>query len=337
MKAHTAISSFFIVLAAASLASSAEPKAVKPQDKENPVGVYQVIHEDHQCGKAIAAFEKCFNSGDAKGLGALWTPNGLFQGPRGERLVGRKNIEDAFQKFFAANKGRDLELVVLAGRLVTDNVAIVDVVANIAPSPEGVEGEPRATIVLVQQDGRWLIDSIRETMSTAHVCNSTQLKDLEWMVGDWSGAVAGSSELSMHSTCDWTANRNFLIRRFSVSGKNALMPGGTEVIGWDPREHRIRSWIFEANGGFGESVWTQDGKSWTIDYKGILADGSDVSATQVLSCLDADTLTLQSTDRFRNGQKRPDVPKVTIKRCRAKEEPKPKPGESTKPPRQVLP
>jgi hypothetical protein len=182
-----------------------------------------------------------------------------------------------------------------------------------------------------------LIDSIRETISSASVGNPTQLKDLGWMVGDWQGTVAGSPEFSMHSTCDWTANRNFLIRKFSISGKNALMPGGTEVIGWDPREHRVRSWIFEAGGGFGESVWTHEGNSWTIEYKGILADGSDVSATQVLSRLDPDTLSLQSTDRFHNGGKRPDAPKVTIKRCPPKEEPKPKPGALTQPPRQVLP
>jgi hypothetical protein len=154
------------------------------------------------------------------------------------------------------------------------------------------------------------------------------------MVGEWTGAVSGSPHLSMHSACDWTANHSFLIRKFSVGGNDRNVRSGTEVIGWDPRAHRIHSWIFESDGAFGQSEWTRDGDRWTIKYNGVLADGGDLSATQVLTLVDADTLNLRSTDRHANGEKRPDVAKVTIKRRPSGNAPKPEPA---KPPRQVLP
>jgi uncharacterized protein (TIGR02246 family) len=335
MQRHMAISSFLIILAAASVASSAETKPAQPQD-EKVLAVGHAGKEGSRCGEVIAEFEKCFNGGDAKGLAALWKPDGYFQGPQGERLFGRKDIEAAFEKFFAANKGCKLQIDVIGGRSVTDDVAVIDAIVDVTPARDGAGGEPHATIVFVLRDGHWLIDSIRETATAAAHC-PTQLKDLAWMVGDWTGALGGSPNFSMRSTCDWTANRSFLIRKFSVTGKDVMFPGGTEVIGWDPRARRIRSWIFEANGGFGESVWTRNGDCWTVKYNGVLADGSDVSATHVLTHVDADTLTLQSTDRLVDGQKRPDVAKVTIKRSPAKEESRAKPSPLTNPPRQVLP
>ena len=75
------------------------------------------------------------------------------------------------------------------------------------------------------------------------------------------------------------------------------MHGGTEVIGWDPRTSRIRSWVFDSDGGFGENVWVHDGNRWLIKYSGTLADGSEASATHILTNVDAATATLQSKDR----------------------------------------
>jgi uncharacterized protein (TIGR02246 family) len=300
------------------VAWAAEPNAAKPQD---PIRA------------SITAIEKCFNSGDAKGLAELWKPDGCFTGPQGECIAGRKNIEAAFQTFFAAHKNSKLRLAVVDMRPITNDVAVVDAIADMTPAPEGVEGEPRSTILLVLRDGRWLIDSIRETVGAAP-SHFGRLKELGWMVGDWTGTVAGSSDATMHSTCDWTAKGSYLIRKFSISGKNGHALSGTEVIGWDPRAHRICSWIFESDGGFGQSEWTRDGDHWTVKYNGVLADGGDISATHVLTLVDANTLKLQSTARLVNGEKRPDVAEITIKRRPAKDSSK---AETTKPPKQLLP
>ena len=105
-----------------------------------------------------------------------------------------------------------------------------------------------------------------------------------------------------------------MIRKFKVESKEAILHGGTEVIGWDPRTSRIRSWIFDSDGGFGENVWVHDGNRWLIKYSGILADGSEASATHILTNVDAATTTLQSKDRVVNGAAQPDIPETVLKR-----------------------
>lgn len=69
---------------------------------------------------------------------------------------------------------------------------------------------------------------------------TNRLKDLQWLVGDWASAATPVG-ITMHTTCDWTANQAFLIRKFKVEGKEAMLRGGTEVIGWDPRGESFRS------------------------------------------------------------------------------------------------
>jgi uncharacterized protein (TIGR02246 family) len=287
-----------VVLATASAAWAADQIAGQPQESANT---------------AVVAIQRCFNNGDAKGLAELWKPDGRFIGPHGERIVSRIGIEAAFKTFFAVHKDCKLHLGVTEMRQLGDAAAVIDAVAEMTPPPESLNGEPRLTIFLVRNAGRWLIDSIRETVDS-EPSHFSRLKNLAWMVGEWTGTVAGSPDVFMRITCDWSANGSFLVRKFSISGKKGSITAGTEVIGWDPRSHRIHSWVFESDGGFGQSDWTRDGDRWTIKYNGVLADGSDVSATHVVTRVDANTQTLESTNRQLNGEKRPENGKATIHR-----------------------
>ena len=156
------------------------------------------------------------------------------------------------------------------------------------------------------------------------------------MVGDWASEASSPRGVSLQSVCDWTANRAFLIRKFKVELNNGVSRGGTEIIGWDPRTRRIRSWVFYSNGGFGENVWIRDGNRWLVKSTGTLADGSEVSSTNVIAMVDPNTFTIESKDRTANGERQPDLPQTTIKRQPpAKDEAKGKNPE--KPPRRVLP
>ena len=189
-------------------------------------------------------------------------------------------------------------------------------------------------MVLVKQSGRWLIESARETASHAPL-DVNHLKELEWLTGDWASETSKVG-ISLRTSCDWTASQAFLIRKFKVEGKGALLHGGTEIIGWDPRTSRIRSWVFDADGGFGENVWVRDGDRWLIKYTGTLADGSEASATHILAKIDAKTATLQSKDRVVNGERQADVPESTIVR-QASEKPAAKAEGALKPAEKTAP
>jgi uncharacterized protein (TIGR02246 family) len=260
----------------------------------------------------LTQLETGFNQGDAKGLAACWTENGEFVGPDGARADGRATIEKQFQEAFAARKGPSkLQIHVNHLRLVSESLALVEAVAEVKPTT-AVGGVPVADFVLVKPNGRWLIESAHEAIARLPQ-QTNHVKELEWLVGDWSSA-ASQAGITLHTTCDWTANQAFLIRKFKVEGKQAILRDGTEIIGWDPRTNRIRSWVFDSDGGFGENVWVHDGNRWLIKYSGTLADGSEASATHILAIVDAATATLLSKDRVVNGVAHPDIPETELKR-----------------------
>ena len=39
---------------------------------------------------------------------------------------------------------------------------------------------------------------------------------------------------------------------------------GTQRIGWDPLTKQFKSWVFDANGGYGEGLWMRQGDQWVI-------------------------------------------------------------------------
>jgi uncharacterized protein (TIGR02246 family) len=321
MSRHFAFLPIVVALATASALMAAEKHPARAEKQEAEIR------------QTLATLEESFNRGDAKRLAACWAPDGEFVGPREERIDGRAKIEAAFDSFLASHKNSKLRLGLVSWRLVADDVALVDLVSEMTPVPEGLTAEPTSSAVMVKRDGHWLIGRMHEAFSSLP-SHRIHLMKLDWLVGNWVSESPKDSGISVQSTCDWTANGSYLIRKFTVEAKSGVVSGGTEVIGWDPRTHRIRSWTFDSDGGFGESTWTQEGDRWIVRHVGTTPDGGDASATHVVSIADANTLTVQSKDRTVDGVKKPDLPEVKLTRRTAKDEAKVKPAE---PPRNVLP
>jgi uncharacterized protein (TIGR02246 family) len=263
----------------------------------------------------LTEMEACLNRGDAEGLAACWTAGGDFAGPSGERVEGRQNIQKAFQELFAAHKNSKVKLRIASLRVASEDLVLLDMIAQVKHVPtESTTEDSLLSLVVVKRDGRWLIESARET-STVESSPVQHLKPLEWLVGNWADKASPDGDgLVVRSTCDWTANHAFLIRKFKVEAKADVARQGTEIIGWDPRTRRIRSWVFDSDGGFGENTWIRDGNRWLVRHTGVRPDGSDASATNILTVVDADTVTVQSKDRMAGGERQPDVAVVTIKR-----------------------
>ena len=94
------------------------------------------------------------------------------------------------------------------------------------------------------------------------------------------------------------------------------MSGGTQWIGWDPAGKHIRSWSFDSGGGFGEGAWSKDGSRWTMKTTSTLRDGKKVTATNVITKVDDEHLTWQSTKRSRDDKELPDSPVIKFKRLK---------------------
>ena len=116
------------------------------------------------------------------------------------------------------------------------------------------------------------------------------------------------------TTCRWTKNKNFITRSFAVSIADLIDLEGTQVIGWDPAEKVIRSWLFDSDGGFGVGVWSRKERRWTIQALQVLPDGRRASSVNVLTQVDEDTFTWESTGREVDGEVLPNIGPVTVVR-----------------------
>ncbi|MCI0457123.1 MAG: SgcJ/EcaC family oxidoreductase [Gemmataceae bacterium] len=269
--------------------------------------------EEAALQKNAEAFVAAFNKGDAKTLAAFWTPDGDYLDQDGRRLKGRKAIEEAMRGFFAENKGAKLRINIDSVRLVTPDLAIEDGTTDVIPADGTPPSRTRYTIVHVKQSGQWLLASVREAPFVVPT-HSEHLRELEWLIGGWAdeeekGEVA-------HALFSWTSNGNFILSSFSTSVKGIPIGEGTQWIGWDPNAKHIRSWTFESSGGFGEAVWTRDGNKWLIKSSSTLRDGNKVTATNIVTRLDTNTLSWQSTNRTMEGKALPDTKAVKMKRLK---------------------
>jgi hypothetical protein len=148
---------------------------------------------------------------------------------------------------------------------------------------------------------------------------ASPLEELAWMVGDW---VDQDEDATIESSVNWTKNGKFLTRSFRVTLKDGALHSGVQFIGWDPAEKTIRSWTYDAEGGFGEERWRRTGDRWTIRTKYTLPDGKLGSATNVMRRIDDDTYTWRSVNRIVGRALQPDIDEVTVVRKPTAEEEK---------------
>jgi uncharacterized protein (TIGR02246 family) len=262
-------------------------------------------------GKALVA---AFNKGDAAALAAFWTPDGDYMDEEGRHYQGRKAIEESFQKLFAAAKGAELRIHRTAFRFVKPDLAIADGLMEVVPPDGGPPAAARYTAVHVKQDGEWFLESVREAAATPP-SNAEKLEDVAWLIGDW--ADEAEKGAGARVSFSWAENQNFIVASFATTLKDVPVAGGTQWIGWDPAAKHVRSWSFDSSGGFSEAVWTRDGDRLVSKATRTLPDGKKLSATNVLTMVDADHFTLKSVQRSVDGKALPDTEEVKMKRVKA--------------------
>jgi hypothetical protein len=139
----------------------------------------------------------------------------------------------------------------------------------------------------------------------------TPLSQLEWLIGEW---VDEGADSTIKTRCAWTKRRHFITRSFTVEGEGQVVLEGTQVIAWDPIYQRIRSWMFDSEGGFSSGVWIEDGDHWDVKVSHTLATGERASAINVLTYVDEDTVRWKSINREIEGEIQPSISEVTIVR-----------------------
>jgi uncharacterized protein (TIGR02246 family) len=259
--------------------------------------------------KAVDSYVAAYNKGDAKSLAALWSPAAVYTNPLSEeQAVGREAIEKEFAGIFANAKGVRLEAKTDTIQFISPSVAIEYGTARVT-LPEQKPEETEYTAVYVKHEKQWLLDRVTEKETPVVPSHYEQLKCLEWMTGRW---VDQDDEATVVTECDWTRNKNYLVRFFTVQIQDRIDMAGMQIIGWDPATRQIRSWVFDSDGGFGQGMWKKKGTRWYIQQNGVLPDGRKSSSVNIITCVDDKTCTLQSVNRTEDGELLPDIEEVKI-------------------------
>jgi uncharacterized protein (TIGR02246 family) len=263
-----------VTLAAATLP---EPAAAAPQVPEPPA--------EDSIRDMLRGYLRAFNDHDAGALAAHWTGSGeSVDLASGEVTAGRDAVRGVFTALFAEDEAAQIAIDVAGIRQVRDDVAVIDGV-TLLTFADGTSAGSRFTAVVVREEGRWMLESVREA---PHAAAARPLDAVAWLVGSWENDGAG---VTASTQGFWSSGRAFLVRTHSVSEAAAtppeqgddripgLLPPGdsgrrelTEIIGWDPDRRCVRSWFFGSTGRFGEATWARDGETWRLHVEGRGAD-----------------------------------------------------------------
>lgn len=267
--------------------------AVAQETPKTPtkMGVAGHDKQDAAIRESVAAFVKAYNAHDAKAVAELFLSEAQVVNEDDSTIQGRANIESLFAGVFEESPQSKIEVSIESIRFIGTALAI-ETGSTTTSSPVEPPERGRYSVLHVLRDGKWSMGLVRD-MPTEPT-HREHLQSLAWLVGDW---IDESREGVVKTSCRWADNNSFLLQEITVrqAGRDTMKV--TQRIGWDPLTKRFKSWMFDAEGGYGESTWTATETGWLIKATSVRADGSTASATNHIEPTGLDRYVFRSVDR----------------------------------------
>lgn len=261
----------------------------------------------------LQSLTKAVNQGNTQILPGFWTEDATFMNPHtGEVLRGKKEISPYLLLRVKEINTRKLNFNFTPGKIEFPDKdrAVVEGISEITNKGALLQRNARQ-IVLVRKNGDWLISSIKEIEVPPAPPLFENLKELDWLVGDWKD-VDENVDISFKTK--WDAFKNFLIQQFKMKIYGNLVMEGLQIIGWDPVEKKIRSWVYDSDGGVGTGLWTRKGDVWSVKMDYVLSDGTKGSATNIYTKQNNSKYQYSSIDRKIGEESIPSIEPVTVVR-----------------------
>jgi uncharacterized protein (TIGR02246 family) len=256
-------------------------------------------------------FVKAFNSGKAAELAGMFLAKGELVDELGNVYQGPKELNELFTKYFEKFPMARLALDIESVRTVGPNLAIEEGTRFIAAG-EDARAQLRYTAVRVKgEDGKWQVASIREFTDDPAPTPREQLQPLAWIVGDW---VNEGSDAVVKINYKWSEDGNYLLGDYLITSEGKVTMKSSQRIGWDPLTGKVRSWLFDADGGFAEGHWTLVDDGWVIKSSTVNPDGSTGSATITVLPKSQDSFSMKGTERIVGDQREPDFDLTIVRR-----------------------
>ena len=256
-------------------------------------------------------FVKAFNAGNAEKAAALFFSGAELIDDAGNVHKGAAAIKDVLGRFFEKFPGATSTMTADSVWMVSPGLAIEEGRRVVSTKDDKPSAATRYTLVMMKQQGEWKIASGREVEDDDSLSPHDRLKPLAWLVGDW---VDEGSDAVIQISCKWSEDKNYLLVDFNakIQGKPALK--SSQRIGWDPLTQKIKSWVFDSDGGHGEGIWSQVENRWVIKSTAVLPDGQTGSATIVLEPQGKDSYLMKGFDRIRGKTAEPDFEVKIVRR-----------------------
>jgi len=268
-------------------------------------------NEETAIRQQVKSYVEAFNRHDAGALVDYWTEDAIWRNPvTGSFMQGREAIKEEFTTLFDEKKDIKVALKIDSIDFLENNKALEKGTATIT-RPGEPSKESSYKVTYVKTNGEWLIQSVSEFDFAEAPTHFEQLKELEWLIGDW---IDEDEDVKIETSSSWDKHKNFITQTFSITVQDQLEIEGRQVIAWDADKEKIRSWVFDSDGGFGEGSWLKKGDSWVVETAQTLADGSRASSINIYTKVDDNSYTWESTGREVDGEMLPNIDPVTVTR-----------------------
>jgi uncharacterized protein (TIGR02246 family) len=258
--------------------------------------------------KLIKQSIQAYNNRDAAAIAANWTAEGEYIRNDGEPVRGRAEIEKGYAEFFKTLKGKPkLEIQMDGLRFTSADTAVSEVTLRLKNEAGEVTVSSWRNTLLVREGGQWKVAIVQEWDRDNGL--DVSLKELEWLIGTWHVATKDREVTTVY---EWDENKAFIRGKYTIKEGTKVVESGTQMIGKDNAAGTIHSWVFQSDGGFGDGLWTREGKKWSVDVHGVTADGRELRATAIYIRVDADTYTWQSVDQAVDGIPIPDTKPIKV-------------------------
>jgi uncharacterized protein (TIGR02246 family) len=258
---------------------------------------------------AAGELVKAFNAGKAEDVVALFHADGELIDEEGTIYQGHAEIKELLSTFYTRFPGTKLEINIESIRLVGP-IAFEEGTRTMTATDGATQSRFRYIAVRTKGDAGWKIASIRDFAEDPVPTANDYLQPLAWLVGDWiNEGTDGKVAISFR----WSDDKNYVLGEFQMNSPALKDADSSLRIGWDPSRGTLRSWLFDADGGFAEGTWTVVEDGIVVKSSTVNPDGSTASATMTFTPVDKDHFTISGTERIVAGSREPDF-ELTIAR-----------------------
>lgn len=256
------------------------------------------------------AFVHALNQGDIDHALSLFVENCELIDETGTLHRGRDEIKELLVnfgvKFPSARMAIEVESIRFVGPIAIEDGARVTI------DSEGNSSVVKYTAVVVQENGAWKIASVRDFPDEVPATPGESLLPLAWLIGEW---INEGADGRVSIRYEWSEDGNFILGEFVFSHEGEIVSKSSHRIGWDPLLGKPRSWLFDSDGGFSESVWTAADEGWLLRSSAVLPDGQVGAATLRIMPQDDRRFVLKGTDRVVGGSSEEDYELVVVRRA----------------------